>query len=105
MPGSRRSWWFGFDEEVEELTDGPFPGHRVIQRLMGLDVVAVPTAILLLDHIAGFGQVSHEAVRGALGDIEGSCYVPQTGVGIMSHEQQGAGVVGKKAPLAHRQKA
>ena len=40
------------------------------QRKVVLDVVAVAATVLLLHHVAGFGEVHDDAVRGALGDVE-----------------------------------
>ena len=68
--GSAVSAATSIGEEVQDLADCPLPADRVPQRNVGLDVVAVAATVLLFDHIAGFGEVDHDGIRGPLGDIE-----------------------------------
>ena len=75
--------------------------HGFRQGEVVLDTVAIATAVLVLDDVAGLGQVSDDAEGGALGDTERSCDVPQAHPRIVSDADQGAGMVGKEAPLRH----
>ena len=71
------------EEEPEKLADVSLPSDRVTNRHVRLDVIHVAPTILLLFHIATFGQIRHDAVRGPLGDIEGVGDVAQTQVGVV----------------------
>ena len=84
--GFASAWLFGVDEDVEEFADGTFPGHRVTQRLVDLNVVAVPAPVPFLDHVGCLAQVDHEPVGGALGDIQGGGQVSKAGLGVMGDE-------------------
>jgi len=68
---------------------------------MALDVVAVAPAVPLLHDVPGFGEVGHEAIGRALGDIEGRRQIAQPGVWVLGEEQHRSRVIGQKAPLAH----
>lgn len=91
----------GVDQEVQHLPDGPFPGDRVTQRKMLLDLVAVPTSGPFLHDVALLGEVGHYAVGRTLGDVEGGGDVTKTRVGVVGDEKKGSGVVGEEAPVAH----
>lgn len=66
-----------------------------------LDLVVVPTTVLLLQDVARFAEVGHDPVGGALGDVEGGSEVPEPGVGPAGDEDQGPSVVGQEAPVPH----
>ncbi len=68
---------------------------------MVVDAVAIATAILVLDDVAGLGQVGDDPERGALGDAERSGDVAQAHPRIMRDADQGAGMVGEETPLRH----
>src|SRR5271165_5636173 len=55
------------DQDLQNLADGPFSADGFCQRQVGLDLVAVATAVLVLDDVAGQGQVVDDAVSTALG--------------------------------------
>jgi hypothetical protein len=50
------------------FADGELLAGGFGQRHVGLDLVAVAAPVLLLDHIAGLGQVGDDAISAALGD-------------------------------------
>src|SRR5688572_12096611 len=91
----------GAHEKVQHLPDGPFPADRVPQGEVALDVVPVAAPVLLLDQIARFGEVCHDAVGGALGDAEGDGEVPQPCLGVVGDEHQRPPVAREKAPVTH----
>ena len=68
---------------------------------MGLDLVAVASAVLLLDHVATFRQIGHDAVRPSFGDAQRRGDVPQTDPRVVGDAHQHAGMVGQEAPLGH----
>lgn len=98
----RGLWCAGVDEKSEHLADRSLSTNRFWQGKVVLDPVPIATAVLLLDDIAGLGQVGNDAERGALGDVERSGDVTQAHPRIMRDADQGAGMVGKEAPLRHR---
>jgi hypothetical protein len=57
-------------EQGQDLADGAYPASGVGQRQVRLDLVAVAAPVLVLDHVAGLGQVGNDAVSGALGDAQ-----------------------------------
>ena len=59
-----------YDEDVEYLADGALLRDRFAQRQVRPDLVAVATAILVLDDVAAVGQVGDDAVGAAFGDIQ-----------------------------------
>src|SRR3954454_7276266 len=68
---------------------------------MILDLVAVTPAVLLLDHIAAFGQVRDDAVGRALSDVEGGGNVAKANPGVVGYAHQDPRMVGEEAPLRH----
>ena len=50
------------DQELQHFTDRRFSTYGFSQRQVGLDLVAVATAVLVLDHVAGCVQVVDNAV-------------------------------------------
>src|SRR5207247_6776392 len=57
-------------EEGQDFADGAFPAGGFGQGQVRLDLVAVAAAVLLLDEVAGCGQVGDDAVGAALGDVQ-----------------------------------
>jgi len=53
-----------------------------------LDVVAVAAAVLLLDHVAGLGQVRDDAEGAAFSDVQAGRDVAQAHPGVMGDAQQ-----------------
>ena len=98
LPGLRRS---GVDEQFEHFTDRSLSTDGVRQGEMVLDAVAIATAVLVLDYVAGLGQIADNPEGAALRDAERSGDVAQAHPRVMPDADQGAGVVGKEAPLAH----
>jgi hypothetical protein len=56
--------------------------------------------ILLLDEVAGCGQVGDDAVGAALGDVQAGGDVAQAHARVVGDAQQNSGVVGQEAPDA-----
>jgi MmyB-like transcription regulator ligand binding domain len=57
-------------EELKHFADGSLLANASEQREVFLDAVAVATAVLLLEDVAGLGEVGDEAEGAALGDVE-----------------------------------
>ena len=72
---------------------------------MGLDLVAVAAAVLLLDHVAGVGQVGDDAGRAAFRDVQAGRDVAQARAWVISDAQQDPGVVGQEGLARHPQYA
>ena len=64
--------------------------------------VAVATTELVLDHVAGVGQVGDYAIGGAFGNAKRRGDVSQAYTWIAGDAQQGPTVGSEKAPVAHR---
>ena len=86
---------------VQRLADGPLPSYRFRQRHVALDLVPIASAFLMLGHVTGFGEFHDDAVRGALGDIEGGSDVAKPHAGVVGDAQQGPGVIGEEVPIGH----
>ena len=67
----------GAGKNGQDLADGALVPGWFWQRQVRLDLVAVAAAVLLLDHVAGLGQVGDDAVGAALGDAQAGRDVPQ----------------------------
>src|SRR5205823_358434 len=73
-----------------DLADRAFPAGGLGEREVGLDLVAVAAAVLLLDQVAGLGQLGDDAVGAALGDAHPgpasatamSCCIPASKRGL-----------------------
>jgi hypothetical protein len=68
----RGLWGSGVDEQSEHLADRAISTDSFWQGEVVLDAVAIATPVLVLDDVAGLGQVGDDAKRGALGDVERS---------------------------------
>src|ERR1035441_425992 len=53
---------FSAYEEVQKFPDSTFPDGGFRQRKMGLDLVFVAPAVLVLDDVAGLGEVADDAI-------------------------------------------
>jgi hypothetical protein len=71
---------------------------------MGLDLVAIPPTVFLLDDIPGLGQVGDDAVGVAFGDGKAGRDVAQTDLRVVSNAQEGPAVVREEVPLSHGKK-
>src|SRR5580704_15920369 len=91
----------GADQEGQDLADGAFPPVRFRQRKVRLDMVAVPAAVLLLDHVTALDQARDDAERAAFRDIQAGRDVAQAHPGVMSHAQEYPGVVSQEGPARH----
>jgi hypothetical protein len=78
-------------------------GSRVLARApaVGLDPVAVATAVLLPDHVTGLGEIGDDAGGAALGDAQAGRDITQCGALVSCDAQQHPGVVGQEAPARH----
>src|SRR5579859_506132 len=88
-------------KEGQDLADGGSLAGATGQWQVRLDVVAVAAAVLLLDDIAGRGQVVDDAVRTALGNAQAGCDVTQAHPRVVCDAQQHPGVVGQETPALH----
>ena len=68
---------------------------------MGLDLVAVATAVLLLHHVAACGEVGDDAVGAALRDVQCRGDVAQAAPGIVGDAHEDPSMVGKEASFRH----
>jgi hypothetical protein len=68
---------------------------------VSLDLVAVAAAVLVLQHVAGFGEVGDDAVGAAFGDAQTRRDVAQSRARVMGDAQQDPGVVGQETPVRH----
>ena len=91
----------GAGQERHDLADGAFPAVGLGKRQVGLDLVAVAAAVLVLDDVAGLGEVGDDAVGGALGDADSGRDVAQPHARVAGDAQQHPGVVGQEAPVRH----
>ena len=63
-----------------------------------LDLVAIPPALALAQHVALFDQLGEDPMGGPFGDPDGGGDVPQSDSRIMSHAGKDVGVVGQEVP-------
>ena len=89
---------FGLGDETEQLADGSLLDQGFGQGLIALDSVAVASAVLGLEHVAGLHQVGDDAECGSLGDAEGDGDLAQADAGVAGDAQQRLRVVGQEAP-------
>ena len=57
------------DEELERLADGQRLGDGLGQRQIGVDAVPIAPAVIVLDDVAGVGEVGDDAAHAAFGDL------------------------------------
>jgi hypothetical protein len=91
----------GAGKKGQDFADGAFVPGGFWQRQVRLDLVAVAAAFLLLDHVAGLGQVGDDAVGAALGDAQADRDVAQAHPRVVCDAQQHPGVVGQEGPVGH----
>jgi hypothetical protein len=84
----------GVDQQSEDLTDRSLSTDGFWQGEMILDAIAVTTPVLVLDDVAGFGQVGDDAEGAALGDIERGSDVAQAHAGVARDADEDPGMVG-----------
>jgi hypothetical protein len=72
----------------------------VAQGKLRLDLVAVPAAMSLAEHIALVDQLGEDLVGTALGDPDGSGDIAQSDAGVMGDAEEDMGVVGEEVPAA-----
>jgi hypothetical protein len=88
-------------QDVEQVAH-PLPaGERVGDGEVGLDRVVVATSRSLPGDLAGAGDLTDDAVRGAFGDPDRFADVAQPGARILRDAQEHSGVVGEKRPGGH----
>jgi len=68
---------------------------------MGLNPVAIPASLLLLDDVAGLGQVRDNAESRSFGHPQSRRDVAKPHPGIVGDSHKGTGMVGEEAPLGH----
>src|SRR5208282_2259686 len=73
----------GVHEQCQHLTDRPLSADGFWQGQMGLDAVAIAAAVLVLDDVAGFGEVGDDAEGAALGDAQRRGDVTQAHPGVV----------------------
>ena len=87
-------------EDLEQLADLPLLDEGMPQGKLSLDLVAVPPALSLAQHVALFDELGQDPVGGALGDAYRSGNVAQADARVMSHTYKDVGVVCQKVPAA-----
>jgi hypothetical protein len=85
-------------QNLEQLADLPLLDEGMPQGKLRLDLVAVPPALSLAQHVALFDQLGQNPVGGTLGDAYRSGNVAQSDARVMSHTYKDVGVVGQKVP-------
>ena len=65
-----------------------------------MDVVAVSTSVPFFDHVARFGEVSHDGKGGALGDVDARGNIAEACIRVAGNEQQRSGMVGEESPCS-----
>jgi hypothetical protein len=68
---------------------------------MGLDAVAIAAAVLVLDDVVGFGEVSDDGKGAAFGDAQRRGDVTQAYPGVVGDADEGPGMVAEEASLRH----
>jgi hypothetical protein len=91
----------GVREQCQQITDRPLSAGGFWQGQMGLDAVAIAAAVLVLDDVAGFGEVSDDGKGPALGDAQCCGDVTQAYPGIVGDAGERPGVTAEEAPLLH----
>ncbi len=92
-----------------DLMSNPGSAASLRQRQVRLDLVAVAAAVLLLDEVAGCGQVGDDAVGAALGDvqadgdIQAGGDVAQPRARVVCDAHQHPGVAGQETSVRHDQ--
>ena len=76
----------GLGEQVQDLPDGPVATDRLTQWPIALGAVAVATAFLLLDDVAGVSQLGDYSVGAAFGDVGCGRDVAQAHTGIVGDD-------------------
>jgi hypothetical protein len=94
LPG-RSERGVGADKKSQDLADRTFPAGGLREPEVRLDLVAVAAAFLLLDHVAGLGQLGDDALGAALGDAHPDRDVPQPHPRITRDAQQHPSLVGQ----------
>src|ERR1700683_1415638 len=102
-PAGRSQRRVGAGQKGQDLADRAFPASGLREREVRLDLVAVAAAVLLLDHVAGLGQLGDDAVSAALGDAQAGRDVAQPRAGVVCDAHQHPGVAGQEAPVRHDQ--
>jgi hypothetical protein len=85
----------------QNFPDGGLPAGGFWQRKVRPDLVAVTAAILLLDDVAGVGQVGDDAVGAAFGDADAGRDVTQPHSRVVGNAQQHPSMVGQETPVRH----
>jgi hypothetical protein len=96
--GERESQGSLADQDLQQITHLMLLGQGVAERQLGLDLVAVPSALSLTHHVALVDQLGDDAVGGALGDPDGGGDVAQPNAGVTSNADQDVRVVGQEVP-------
>jgi hypothetical protein len=76
--------------------------ERVPQGKLRLDLVAVPAAMSLAEHIALVDQLGEDLVSAPLRDADSSGYVAKADPRVMSDAEKDVGVVGEEVPASSR---
>lgn len=74
----------------------------VTERLFGVDAVVVTAAFTARPDIAGFHEVSDDALGGPFGDAYPFCHVANTQIGFSRNGEQDVRVVGEEGPAIAR---
>src|SRR5579864_7500989 len=104
-PSGRSQRRVGAGKKGQDLADRAFPASWLREREVRLDLVAVAAAVLLLDHVAGLGQLGDDAISAALGDAQPGRDVTQPRTGVVCDAHQHPGVAGQETPVRHDQTA
>ena len=68
------------------------------QRKLWLDLVAIPPAMSLAQHVALLNELGQDLVSGAFGDANRGGDVAQANARVMGHAREDVGVVCQKVP-------
>jgi hypothetical protein len=91
---------FSKAEQVEERADLMAALSWVSHRMPPLDLVAVSSPHSLAPQEAGFNEVGHDPLDGALGDSDVLGHVAKTDVRVLRDAEQDLGVIRDERPAA-----
>ena len=85
-------------QHLQQIADFSILDERMSQGELGLDLVAVPAAVPLAQHVALLHQLGQDPVGGALGDPDRRGDVSQANARIVGDTREDVSVVGQEIP-------
>jgi hypothetical protein len=85
-------------EHPQQVADRPLLDEGVAERTLAHDLVAVPPAVSLAQHVALVDELGEDPVGGPLGDADRGGDVAKADPGIIGDAGEDVGVVCQKVP-------